>query len=308
MPYPLYIISGISGSGKTTVGKIVATKIQTDERRAVFVDEDSYYVEDTPLIQLSNGTRTANWDCIEAIDPKTIDEIKLFLEKSPVVLVGFALPRKFLTIPGVVHIHLVTAYNPEDLYIRCREARQQAKPSINQERDQLMVREVVIPFYHEVVRNSDISHLVDVFDQNGKRIPLDDIVQTCLNIIQDSTKPRLTYHKMDVSQPYFDLIKSGRKLVEGRKISPAWKKVRRGDMITMTCNGADSFNVIVTAISLYLPSIGDPLGAYLTCETLDRTLPGVFHMEEGRKIYLQWSTEEEIKKMGMMGIQVNILE
>ena len=115
------------------------------------------------------------------------------------------------------------------------------------------------------------------------------------------------YHTMDVAEPYHSLIKSGVKPVEGRKISPKWEIIQIGDVIIMTCPDRDQFNVEVTKINFYLPSTGDPLTAYLNGETLERALPGVTSMEEGRRIYLQWSTDEEIKKMGMMGIQVRVI-
>jgi ASC-1-like (ASCH) protein len=224
-----------------------------------------------------------------------------------------------LPVIPTVHIHLITAKNPQDLEERCCEARKQAKTLINEERDKLMVKEVVIPFYHEMVRNSDITHLVPVFDDcscgnsqtnvvnpKGERIHIEELVETMMDIIYSVKLPRLTYHSMEVSQPYYDLIQKGIKPVEGRKISNTWKKVKRGDSITMMW-GEKSFDVIVSKVNMYLPSIGDPLTAYLENETLERTLPGVSSIEEGRKIYLQWSSEDEIKEMGMMGIEVRVV-
>ena len=58
---------------------------------------------------------------------------------------------------------------------------------------------------------------------------------------------------------------------------------------------------------MYLPCIGDPLEEYLKTETLARALPGVNSIEEGKKIYLQWSTQDEINKLGMMGIQLKVI-
>lgn len=303
--YPLYVLSGISGSGKTTLGQRLVNDGSIKD--AVFVDQDSYYLKAKPTTKLSNGTIVNNWDCIEALDASFKQSIASMLEKSPVVLAGFALIADILPVIPKVHIHLVLAQNPQDLLQRCRTARLQAKPSIDTTRDIYVVREIVIPFYHEVVRESDITHLLDVFDEEtGKRKSLDELLSAIKEIIVESTMERNIYHKMDIAQPYFDLIRSGIKPVEGRKISDTWKKVRRGDMILVTTKNpkAPFYTVIVTKVRMYLPSIGDPLTAYLKEEGLDRALPGVKTIEEGRKVYLQWSSEDEIRKMGMMGIQL----
>lgn len=115
----------------------------------------------------------------------------------------------------------------------------------------------------------------------------------------------MSHHYMHVAEPYHSLIKSGRKPVEGRKMSPKWLQIKVGDIITMTCENKESFNVLVTGITKYFSD--DSLKDYLIGETLERCLPGITSIEEGKNIYLQWSTKEEIDKYGMMGIQVKLL-
>jgi ASC-1-like (ASCH) protein/ABC-type dipeptide/oligopeptide/nickel transport system ATPase subunit len=303
--YPLYVISGISGSGKTTLGREISKMLSSDNIH--FIDQDLFYLTNKPKITLSDGSVTSNWDCYDSLNPEFFSVINETLKLSPVLISGFALSRQILPCRPTIHIHLITASNPEDLMTRCCSSRKHAK-SINISRDALMVKEFVIPFYHKTVRESDITHLLPVFDEIGNRLPLDFLVKTISNIILESKiTSRELYHKMNVSEPYHSLIKSGIKPVEGRKISSTWKYIRTGDIITMTCHDKQSFDVVVTGITRYLPSIGDPLTEYLTTETLERTLPGVSSIEEGRKIYLQWSTESEIQKCGMMGIQLKVL-
>lgn len=113
------------------------------------------------------------------------------------------------------------------------------------------------------------------------------------------------YH-MHVTEPWFSHIKEGRKPVEGRKMFGTWSKLKVGDIIHMK-NGNDRFDVKVTGLTVYPPSLEDPLTSYLESEALERALPGVNSLEEGRRIYLQWSTEEEIHQKGMMGIQVEVI-
>lgn len=309
--YPLYVISGISGSGKTTLGKKVADRMLDENIR--LIDQDSFYNVDKLKITLSDGSIVSNRDCIEALNSDFCNIIRDELNNSPILLTGFALPRYILPIQPLVHIHLITASNPDDLATRCCESRLSCK-AVNEKRDALMVREVVVPFYHKIVRESDITHLLPVFDKVsknvnvvGNRLPIESLVEDIIKIIHEAKSPRQTHHIMDVMEPYYSLIKSGIKLVEGRKISDKWNNIRYDDIITITCDNTSSFNVKVTGITLYLPSIGDPLNEYLNCETVARTLPGILSIEDGRNIYLQWSTEDEIKEMGMMGIQLQTL-
>lgn len=300
--YSLYVISGISASGKSTLGQHLVKSNFIDNIK--YIDEDEFYLKNKPSITLSNNETVSNWDCLEAIDPCFTTVIEDALKLSPVLLTGFALPATLLPVQATVHIHLVTADNPIDLATRCRLARTASKPFNNSERDALMVREVIIPFYHKMLRESDISHLVTVFDKN-ERFPIEMLASVAKSIIRTSEIVRERHHFMEVEEPYHSLIAKEIKPVEGRKMSSKWMKIRRNDIITMVCDNRPSFNVQVTGVTMYLPSIGDPLNEYLVTETLSRTLPGTSTLEEGRKIYLQWSTEEEIMKMGMMGIQVS---
>lgn len=109
---------------------------------------------------------------------------------------------------------------------------------------------------------------------------------------------------MEVDEPYFSLIKSGKKTIEGRKNSPKWQSLYAGMTIKLT-NGSDSFEVKIDKITIYSHFSPDPLGKYLN-DHLSEALPNVKTIEEGRKVYLQWSTEEEIAKYGFMAIHVSL--
>lgn len=181
MSNQLFVISGISGSGKTTLGRELAKRLNL-----LFVDEDDYYLNKKPKIKLSNGDQRSNWDCVEAINPNFMQEIEKLLQNRPVLLVGFALPKYLLPQKVRVHIHLKIADNPRDLEERCLQARHQAKPFVKLEQDRFMVKEVVIPFYHEMVCNSDITHLLKVFKDDGTRVPLAQLIDSGLEIITQS--------------------------------------------------------------------------------------------------------------------------
>ena len=129
---------------------------------------------------------------------------------------------------------------------------------------------------------------------------------------------------IEISEPYFSFIKNGTKKVEGRKISPKWKNLKIGNKMLITCNTfktnnnkiVESFQpkipffVKIKNIRYYHPSCGiqDPLTEYLIKEGLDKVLPGIKTLSDGRNIYLQWSTLEEINKYGMMAIEIEYIE
>jgi hypothetical protein len=145
----LICLSGISGVGKTTIGKIVTSKIP----RTIFVDQDSYFIQKKPVIKLSNGEIVSNYDCLEAIDWEKLnkDLHSLMKEKWNVLLVGFALWEEKLEMKPNFHFLLsdfdLDSLNSSKLEERCIQSRSLSKNFKNKERDQLMVREVLVPFY-----------------------------------------------------------------------------------------------------------------------------------------------------------------
>jgi ASC-1-like (ASCH) protein len=101
--------------------------------------------------------------------------------------------------------------------------------------------------------------------------------------------------------PWFSFIRKGIKPVEGRKKTHRYAKIQKGDRIHFI-NGSESFVTEVTEVREY-PSIE----MYLEDVTLEKALPGVKSLEEALQIYYQWSTEENIRKYGFLGIFVRPL-
>src|SRR5687767_200288 len=96
-------------------------------------------------------------------------------------------------------------------------------------------------------------------------------------------------HRLHCQDPWFTLIKEGKKPVEGRKNLPLFKSWQPQDTLIFYL-GDQSFKTTITALRRY-----KALEDYLRTETLARTLPGVASVAEGVDIYLQWSTKEEIE-------------
>jgi ASC-1-like (ASCH) protein len=122
-------------------------------------------------------------------------------------------------------------------------------------------------------------------------------------------KMATTGYKLIVSEPYFTLLREGKKVVEGRKKSPTWKDMQVGDRLIIsspsTEGKAATFQAVVSGINYY--SGENSLRSFLECETLARTLPGVTSFEEAERIYTGFlGSKEEIAKYGMMAIQIGL--
>jgi len=150
-----YIISGLSGAGKSTTGRALAEEIPG----LVFVEGDAYYREDKPFVALSDGARVKNWDSEDAIDwPRLRRDVASLLARSDVVLVTF-LPRlDLLGVPITRHVRLAYSAETADreidiqLCALSRRATKGHRTPEAQERDLRCVREVVYPAYERARR------------------------------------------------------------------------------------------------------------------------------------------------------------
>ncbi len=109
-------------------------------------------------------------------------------------------------------------------------------------------------------------------------------------------------HEIECAEIWFTNIKNGIKKVEGRKQSPKFKNIVVGETIRFKLSGEDEFFYALVTDIKYYPSLRD----YLQIEGVEKCLPGISDLEEAVKIYTQWSTEDEIKAIGFMGIHVRV--
>lgn len=110
----------------------------------------------------------------------------------------------------------------------------------------------------------------------------------------------MNIYYIDLAKRWFDHLKSGEKIVEGRKASPSWKDIKEGDILIFR-NGGESLRMMATKVNKY-----SSLEEYFVGETLEKTLPGVKTIKEGEDVYLEWWTKEEIEKYGVLGISVKM--
>jgi ASC-1-like (ASCH) protein len=102
--------------------------------------------------------------------------------------------------------------------------------------------------------------------------------------------------QMTCDEPWFSFIRKGIKPVEGRKNSPKYQSIQAGDFIDFS-NGKEEFRAVVTEIRVYAS-----LENYLADVTVQKALPHIASLEEAINTYHQWSTPEEIRTYGFLGI------
>ena len=86
-------------------------------------------------------------------------------------------------------------------------------------------------------------------------------------------------HKISIMKPYFDLIKEGKKTIEGRKNSIKYHNLKVGNEILFNYNDETCLTRI-TKINKYTN-----IREYLELEGLSNTMPNIENIDEGLKIF-----------------------
>jgi ASC-1-like (ASCH) protein len=101
-----------------------------------------------------------------------------------------------------------------------------------------------------------------------------------------------------ISDPWFEHIASGKKIIEGRLNKPPFSTFKIGDRIKFI-NPKGVVCVHVTYVVKY-PTFKE----YLTIEGLGRTLPGVYTLEDGIAVYRKYYSKEKEKEFGICAIHL----
>lgn len=189
----LIFINGITSTGKTTIGKLLV--VQQQLKNSFLIDQDSFYKHNKPLITLTDSENqkftTSNWDCDEAIDFTSLNiTIKCKLAQYDYVIVtGFALKSNLITIIPDFSFLLTHSNNSIELtadFIQQNiiETRRQSKgfKGLKADRDEIMVKNVIWPYYLETLTNLYNYHIIAVYRDN-KRIDKTIILKQILDIV-----------------------------------------------------------------------------------------------------------------------------
>ncbi len=101
-----------------------------------------------------------------------------------------------------------------------------------------------------------------------------------------------------MSEPWYDLLVQGEKVVEGRLGKPEFRALKPGDKITFwNENKEHTFTIIGSRLYSSFKEM-------LIMEGLSRVLPGIPTLSEGVAIYHQYFTPEDEETYGVIAIEL----
>ena len=142
--------------------------------------------------------KVKNWDSVAALDfEKLNNDIYNYLsEGRNILLEGFCLRDDLIKVVPNIHIHLsyipvppnvnlVDTYtaNKDVIMPRIIKSRAQAKPGIKN--DEIVVNELVWPFYMKTLENSTIDYVINTFNNYGNRIDKNVIINSIIDLLEE---------------------------------------------------------------------------------------------------------------------------
>lgn len=102
-----------------------------------------------------------------------------------------------------------------------------------------------------------------------------------------------------VSDPWFSLISTGLKTVEGRKNKGKFKDMKVGDVIIWT---NDDFGKRYCKTKVVRKTEYKTFHDYLQTEGLDKCLPSIPTIEQGLSVYFKYYTKDDEARYGVVAI------
>jgi len=109
----------------------------------------------------------------------------------------------------------------------------------------------------------------------------------------------------NVSEPWFSLISLGLKTVEGRRNKGRFKDMRVGETIEWV---NDDFKRRTVMTEIIGKNEYSTFEEYLLAERLDRCLPGIKTIEDGRAVYYKYFTKEDEQEFGVVAILLKVID
>ncbi len=135
-------LSGVSGAGKTYTAQRLAKLIGLQH-----IDQDAFFAEVRPVMTLSDGTPTENWDCTEALDLHKMSYRVHGAIAQGLIFSGFACRNDWFQDEIDLQMHL---FIDQPTCVLRRQEQHKDPPHLAQ----LIVREQVWPFYQETLLES----------------------------------------------------------------------------------------------------------------------------------------------------------
>lgn len=107
--------------------------------------------------------------------------------------------------------------------------------------------------------------------------------------------------EINVQQPYFDDIKNGQKVIEGRLNKGKYASFKEGQVLKIKCG-----NKFIAAYILDVRNY-KTFWQYLWYEGLAKTLPGITNTKDGCDVYYQFYTREQEEKYGVVALELYVI-
>lgn len=104
--------------------------------------------------------------------------------------------------------------------------------------------------------------------------------------------------ELDVQQPYLDLIKNGKKIVEGRLGKDKYLSLVKGDLIKI-----NNLEVEVQSVEKY-PTFQD----MLVMEGVKNVIPDATDLDSAVNVYYKFYSKEDEVQFGVAGISIKVLK
>ncbi len=108
----------------------------------------------------------------------------------------------------------------------------------------------------------------------------------------------MVHHEMNVQEPWYSAISSGKKTVEGRLNKGKSAALEVGDTITFS-NGDKSVKVRIVKITHH-----ESFANMMRYHGLRRVLPGIPSISEGVSVYRRFYSEADEKEYGVRAIVI----
>ncbi len=107
--------------------------------------------------------------------------------------------------------------------------------------------------------------------------------------------------EVNVSEPWFSLMKNKKKRIEGRLNKGTFATLKKGEIIKFI-NNNNSFKAKIKKIVKY-----NTFEEYLSQEGLKRTLPNINSIEDGVNIYYKYYTKEQEREYKVLAIYIKVI-
>lgn len=128
------------------------------------------------------------------------------------------------------------------------------------------------------------------------------------NMKYDEDTDKINQYEINVANPWFNLIKDGKKTVEGRLKKPPFSLMKENDIIKVNLSRKegepyiDPFYIKVIKTNEY-----KTFSDMITKKGLENVLPGIKNIDDGVAVYRQFYPEDKEKQFEVLAITVKVI-